>query len=90
LRRQRTGLPTQIDPTHATAIETLQKTEGAAFDRGYMKLMVADHELAVELFEKQAKDGKDPDTKAHATALLPGLRKHREMAKTISAQLPKD
>jgi putative membrane protein len=83
------SLPTQIDPTHATAIETLQKTEGATFDRGYMKTMVADHQLAVKLFEKEAKDGKDPDTKAHATAMLPALQKHLEMAKTINAELTK-
>jgi putative membrane protein len=81
------SLPTEIDPTHATAINTLQNTEGATFDRGYMTMMVADHELAVKMFEKAAKDAKDPDAKAHASALLPGLQKHLEMAKSINAEL---
>jgi len=83
------SLPTEIDPTHASAINTLQNTEGAAFDRGYMTMMVADHELAVKMFEKADKDAKDPDARAHASALLPGLQKHLEMAKSINGELTK-
>ena len=83
------SLPTQIDPTHSTAISNLQKQEGADFDRGYMTMMVADHELAVKLFEKEAKDGKDPEAKAHATALLPDLKKHLQMAKSIQGEMKK-
>jgi putative membrane protein len=83
------SLPTQIDPTHSTAISNLQKQEGAEFDRSYMTMMVADHELAVKLFEKEAKDGKDSEAKAHAAALLPNLKEHLQMAKSIQGELKK-
>jgi putative membrane protein len=58
------------------------KKTGKDFDRWYAAEMVDDHEDAVEDFEKQSKDAKDPEIKALATEGLPKLQHHLEMSKT--------
>ena len=57
---------------------------GAAFDTAYVKEMVVDHEKDVAAFEKEAKDGKDPDVKAWAKKTLPTLRSHLADAQALS------
>jgi len=75
-------LPTSPDRSHARDLEKAGKLQGADFDRQYMKMMVADHKKTVSLFEKEAKNGKDPELKAFASTLLPDLQKHLQMAQT--------
>ena len=82
-------LPTKPDRSHAKKLDNLQKLKGDEFDREYMKMMVADHKDAVSLFEKESKNGKDPELKAHATTLLPDLQEHLKMARTTESELKK-
>jgi putative membrane protein len=49
-----------------------------------MKHMVQDHKKDVELFQKMAKDGKDPELKSFAQELLPILQDHLRMAEEIN------
>jgi putative membrane protein len=46
------------------------------FDRMYVHMMVADHQQAVQLFEKYALTGKDPDVSSLARQTLPVLKEH--------------
>ena len=57
------------------------KLAGAAFDRGYMRAMVADHVADVNEFKMEAKSGKDPDVKAWAAKTLPTLEDHLKQAR---------
>jgi putative membrane protein len=59
----------------------------ATFDKDYMAAMVKDHEKDVAEFEKEAKDGSDPDVKAWASKTLPTLKKHLELAKAAQAKV---
>jgi predicted outer membrane protein len=49
--------------------------------------MIADHQIAVELFESEARDGKDDALRTWARAKLPTLNRHLEMARDLQAKL---
>jgi len=46
------------------------------FDRMYVHMMVPDHRQTIQLFEKYAVTGKDPDVRAFAEQILPVLKEH--------------
>lgn len=71
------------DPDHMLKIGTLQKLEGAEFERAYARLMVEDHRAAVALFEQAAESASDPDIKRFAADTLPALREHATMAEAL-------
>jgi putative membrane protein len=69
------------------AVAELSALEGAEFDRRYMQAMLKDHQESVQLFERQAKSGKDPELKALAAKTLPQLQAHLQKAQQIAASL---
>jgi putative membrane protein len=54
----------------------LKKETAMDFDRMYVHMMVPDHRQTVQLFEKYALTGKDPDVNAFARQTLPALKDH--------------
>ena len=56
-------------------------------DKDYMDAMVKDHEKDLAAFEKEAKDGSDPDVKNFASKTAKTVRKHLDMAKEIDAKV---
>jgi putative membrane protein len=56
-------------------------------DKDYMGMMVMDHEKDLAAFEKEAKDGSDPNVKSFASRTSEVVRKHLEMAKKIDSKL---
>ena len=56
-------------------------------DKDYMAAMVKDHEKDLAAFEKEAKNGSDPDVKSFASKTAKTVREHLEMAKEIDAKL---
>jgi putative membrane protein len=56
-------------------------------DKDYMDAMVKDHEKDLADFEKQAKNGSDPDVKQFAEKTSSVVRKHLDMAKEIQGKL---
>ena len=67
--------------------DELGKLEGEIFDRTYMQHMVQDHEKAVDEFEREARDGLDPEVAMFAREQLPALREHLAMAKETEKTL---
>jgi len=80
-------LPTKLDAKDAATKARLEKLSGEAFDRAYMKDMVADHKTDVAEFEREARSGSDPDLKAFAQKTLPTLREHLRMASDAAAKV---
>src|SRR6478672_9253645 len=56
-------------------------------DKDYMGAMVKDHEKDLAEFEKEAKNGSDPEVKSFAEKAAKTVRGHLEMAKEIDAKL---
>jgi len=81
------GLPSSVSSKDKRTAEKLQKMNGPAFDKAYMKDMVADHKTDVAEFEREARSGSDPDLKAFAQKTLPTLREHLRMASDAAAKV---
>jgi len=77
----------QMDDEHRKTLDKLGKLSGSEFDRLYMEGQVKDHEDAVALFEKQAKNGENTELKKWAEKTLPTLREHLKMAKDIHGKV---
>jgi putative membrane protein len=80
-------LPADVDQASKDAADKLSKKSGKDFDKSYIGDMVAGHEKVVAAFEKEAKDGKDPDLKTWVTNSLPTIKDHLKMAKETKAKL---
>jgi putative membrane protein len=65
------------------AINRLSKKSGADFDKAYIEKMVDAHDDAVDLFEKAARNAKDPEIQAFASKTLPKLQQHQQHAKSL-------
>ena len=79
--------PSAPDKKHQDALKKLQGMSGEEFDRQYMQQMVKDHEEALALVEKCAKEAKDADLKAHAQKGAPHIKEHLAMARKINDSL---
>jgi putative membrane protein len=80
-------LPTELDARHKAERDRLAKLSGEAFDKAYMRLMVADHNHDVAAFKRESTAAKDPDLKAWAGKTLPTLQDHMKMAKDTNAKV---
>jgi putative membrane protein len=79
-------LASELDAKHKAMQDKLSKLNGPAFDRAYMAHMAVAHKEAVTLFQREAKTGKDAETKAFAEKTLPTLQAHLKMALDLSAK----
>ncbi len=70
-------------------INELKEKRGADFDKAYMNLMVDDHQEDVNAYEKEANSGDDADIKAFAAKIVPTLKQHLDMAKTLKDKVNK-
>ncbi|HEY7494091.1 MAG TPA: DUF4142 domain-containing protein, partial [Candidatus Tectomicrobia bacterium] len=64
------SISTGPDPQHQQTADTLADMHGASFDREYMRHMVTDHEKAVQLFTKAAKESQEAEIRAFAAKTL--------------------
>jgi putative membrane protein len=81
--KQGIALTEKLDAKHQDLLDDLTKLKAVAFDKAYTKDMVAGHEKAIELFENEAKTGRDADVKAWAEKCLPTLREHLKLAQAV-------
>lgn len=88
MRKTESGMKkSDMSKDHAMAMERMNKLSGAEFDREYLKMDLKDHKKAIELFEKQARSGRDAELKAFAEKTLPTLREHHQMARDIAGKM---
>jgi putative membrane protein len=69
-------------PEAKTNLEKLKALSGAAFDKQFKSMMVADHTKDIAKYEKQASSS-DAQTAALAQKTLPVLRKHLDAANAL-------
>ena len=80
-------LPQEISAKDKALMQRLEKLNGAAFDRAYMRAMVADHRTDVNEFKKESNSGRDEQVKAFAASTLPTLEDHLQQARTTQTAL---
>lgn len=81
--------PKQLDAQHRKELDKLAKLKGEEFDKAFLKRAgMQDHKKDIQMFERQAKEGKDPELKAFAEQTLPTLRNHLQMAQSIADGAP--
>jgi putative membrane protein len=80
-------LPTGIDSKDQATYDRLSKLSGAAFDKAYMRDMVADHKTDISEFKREADRGADADLKAFASKTLPTLEHHLQMAESAEGNV---
>jgi len=80
-------LPTEIDAKHKAMHDRLSKLSGDAFDKAYMKDMVADHKADVAKFRTESKSAHNADLKAWAGKTLPTLEDHLKLAQDTAAKV---
>jgi putative membrane protein len=81
------SVKTDLDRGKQKKIDELAKKSGAEFDREYMKEITKEHKEDIKKFDKQAKQGQDPDIKSFASKTLPTLQEHGRMAEQIQPQV---
>jgi putative membrane protein len=80
-------LPTDLDSSSKSTLDSLKNKTGADFDKEYVSEMVDDHEKDVKAFQDKAENATDPDLKAFAAKTLPTLQKHLDAIKAIQAKM---
>jgi len=69
------------------AVDRLSKLKGADFDREYVKMMVEDHQKAVELHESYSKAATSDELSKCCKDALPKIKAHLEAAKKLQSDL---
>ncbi|MBT1688429.1 DUF4142 domain-containing protein [Dawidia soli] len=75
------SLPDSLSEKNQRLVDDLDQKAGKDFDKAYADLMVDDHQEDIDAFRKESEKGNDAALKAWATAKLPILAHHLEMAK---------
>jgi putative membrane protein len=76
-------VPAKPDAEAQKHIDMFREYKGENFDRDFVKHMVSDHEKDVALFERAARECKNPKLKEFATRTLPTLKEHLAVAKKL-------
>lgn len=71
------------DSDHDRAYKRLSKKTGAEFDQEFVEHMIDEHEKAVKMFDKAAKDAKDADIRSFASKHVEHLRDHLKTAEDL-------
>ncbi len=87
--KKNVSLPAMLDNDRQKKCDAITKMKSDKFDKKYPKCMVKDHEKAIKLFKREAKEGSDADVKKWAADKLPALEKHLAMWKEVARNTKK-
>ena len=73
-------IPDGINTARDAQISGLMRLKGNSFDRRFARDEVAAHRQALAAFEREAKQGHDPEVKDYAGRMIPVLQKHLHLA----------
>lgn len=75
------SIPTTVTENSKNHYDDLNKKTENDFGKSYSKMMVDQHQDAIDLYENAIEDTEDPEIRAWATTQLTSLRTHLERAK---------
>jgi len=70
----------RLDKEYEADKNRLQQLEWAEFDATYVSMMIADHEVAIDLFSHTADEAQDAELRRWASSTLPKLQHHLQRA----------
>jgi len=89
-RSERIPVVRRIPPEEAAMQARLARLSGPRFDQLYMEHMVNGHFKAVRLFQREARNGRDPEVRAWAERQLPVLQEHLNIALGLAQNVRAD
>jgi len=81
------NMPEGLNQKDQREYDRLSKLKGQEFDRAYMQQMLQDHEHDIQLFQQEARSGKDAKIQGWAKKTLPVLEQHLKMAQDAAKEL---
>ncbi|HWL54363.1 MAG TPA: DUF4142 domain-containing protein [Chthoniobacteraceae bacterium] len=79
-------LPTEPPAAEQTAYQSLEKKQGAQFDKAFARHATKDHKKDIAKFEKAAKKATAADLKAFIDQTLPVLKEHLALAQAAGGK----
>jgi len=79
--------PTQTDAGRQAIAAQLSQADGANFDRQFLMQQLSNHEMAVALYENQARNGTDPQVRGFASKWLPSIRNHTQDLRQMTQRM---
>lgn len=83
------SIPSSMSEDKQEKYGKLAEKNGKDFDEAYTDMMVKAHKDAIDLFEKEAENGNDPELRDWAAQKLPTLRHHLQMAEELEDKMDK-
>jgi len=77
-------LPKKMSKREREALDKVTKLSGSDFDKAYLEMEIKVHSKDLSAYQKELKDGKDPEVKAWAAKTVPMIEKHLKMARDLS------
>lgn len=77
-------LPKKMSTKEREALDKIAKLSGPDFDKAYLEMEIKDHSSDLSAFQKEVKEGKDPDVKAWAAKTVSAIEEHLKMARDLS------
>lgn len=79
--KNRSEIPTELDPEHKTLRDELNAKPAAEFDAAYLTTQIADHQRTANLLLWELSNGQSDPLKKYAAEQLPLVLDHLELAK---------
>jgi putative membrane protein len=88
---QKNGMPQPkgLPQERNEAVDKVLGLSGAAFDKEFVKLIITDHQKAVDAFRHEAASAQNADVRDYAIKMLPTLEEHLKDAQDLQAMLSK-
>ena len=81
----RVTVPDELDAQHQDMIDRLQREEGEAFDREYLRQQMTAHRRALELHQQFQQTGDDTNLQSYARNVLPVIQQHVNRLEQLGA-----
>ncbi len=80
-------IPMNMGDRHESMLQKFSKLNGTKFDDAYMKAVINSHQMAIDRFTAEAKQGGNQDLKSFAAQTLPTLQHHLSRAESVNHKI---
>ena len=77
------NLPTKLEGARQAEVQKLSRLSGPQFDKVFLKWTVQDHQKSINLFQREAQAGTNPELKGFAAGMVVDLKDHLTTAQNL-------